>query len=96
MKDYVIGKVDIHHTEQYSTYTTLAPEILAMYEDRFCVRGYRTVPLEGTTEHPRPVIMEFPSLEKAQTFEHSPKKYAEARKLRANAATAAFITVEGV
>ena len=61
---------------------------------RFIARGGRSVTLEGPPARARAVIVEFPSFERAQEFYNAPE-YVEARKLRAGAATAQFVLVEG-
>jgi uncharacterized protein (DUF1330 family) len=50
--------------------------------------------LEGSEERHRVVIIEFPSLNQAKAFFQS-GEYAEAKKLRAGAATAQFVAIDG-
>jgi uncharacterized protein (DUF1330 family) len=50
--------------------------------------------LEGPEESGRIVVLEFPSWEDARAFYHSPE-YAEARKIRENAADGQFLAIDG-
>ncbi len=95
MKAYVIVRVTVTDPERYKTYAALVPAIIAQYGGTYLVRGGKSVTLEGPAETGRVVVMEFPSLEKAQEFYHSPE-YQQAKKLRAGAAEGTLLAVEGV
>jgi len=60
----------------------------------FLARGGRTATLEGPPAKSRVVVIEFPSFDRAKQFYDSPE-YVAARKVRAGAATAQFVLVEG-
>lgn len=92
---YIVVQIDVTNAERFAEYSKLTPDIIAQYDGRFLARAGRTVTLEGPPAKNRVVVIEFPSLEKAQAFYASPE-YATARKLRENAATAQFIAVEGL
>jgi uncharacterized protein (DUF1330 family) len=81
--------------EQYKEYTKVAPGVVAQYGGRVIVRGGETVTLEGPEEKDRIVVLEFPSLDQAKAF-YGSEEYTAAVKLRAGAASAQFIAVEGV
>lgn len=93
-KGYIIAQVDVTNPQQYGEYTKLTPGLIEKAGGRFVARGGRTATLEGPEAKDRVVIIEFPSFERAQEFYNSPE-YVAARKLRANAATAQFVLVEG-
>ena len=95
MVAYIIAQVDVTDVEQYKQYTALTPAIIADHGGRFIVRGGRTVALEGEDDSRRVVVIEFPSLEQAEDFYKSPA-YQKAKAMRAGAADARFIAVEGV
>ena len=95
MAAYLIVRVTVTDMEQYKEYMKLTPAILEQYGGKFIVRGGETVTLEGPEETNRMVIVEFPSVEQAQTFYESPE-YQHAIRVRAGAATAQFVVVEGV
>jgi len=92
---YMIVTVDVTDPDQYRQYTDRAPAAIAKYGGRYLARGGRTVTLEGDTESRRVVVLEFPSLEQAETCYRSPE-YQEAKSHREGAANARFVVVEGV
>ena len=79
---------------RYSNYTRATPAVIQQYGGRFIVRGGPIVTLEGSTEDARIVVIEFPSLERAQAFYHSPE-YTAVRSLREGAAEGQFLAIEG-
>jgi uncharacterized protein (DUF1330 family) len=91
---YIVVQVDVTNAQQYGEYMKVSPDIIAKFGGRFIARGGRTVTLEGPPARSRVVVIEFPSFERAQQFYQSPE-YQAARKLRADAANAQFILVEG-
>ena len=95
MTAYLIAKIEITDWEQYQEYMKVTPGIIAQFGGRFLSRGGEKVTLEGPEENRRVVLLEFPSLEQAQAFYHSPE-YEAAKQIRARAATAQFIAIDGV
>ena len=94
MTAYIVARVDVTDPEQYRKYTARTPDCVRAFGGRFIVRGGRTVTLEGPECRDRLVVIEFPSLEQAEAFYGSPE-YTEIKALRAGAATASFVAVEG-
>lgn len=95
MTAYIVIHVEVTDSDQYRAYTQLTPAIVAQYGGKFIVRNGPKVTLEGPEETHRLVILEFPSMQQAQAFYHSPE-YAEAKAVRAHAASARFVAIEGV
>jgi uncharacterized protein (DUF1330 family) len=93
-KAYVIVQVDVTNPTQYAEYMKLSPGLIEKFGGRFVARGGRSETLEGTPSKSRVVIVEFPSYERAKEFYDS-AEYQAARKVRAGAATAQFVLVEG-
>jgi len=91
-KAYIL--VQVTNPTQYAQYTKLSPGIIEQFGGRFLARGGRTTTLEGPPAKGRVVVIEFPSYERAQEFYDS-TEYQAARKVRAGAATAQFVLVEG-
>jgi uncharacterized protein (DUF1330 family) len=91
---YIVVQVDVTNAQQYAEYMKVSPDIIAKFGGRFIARGGRTATLEGPPARSRVVVIEFPSFERAQQFYQS-SEYQAARKLRANAANAQFVLVEG-
>ena len=94
-KAYVLVQVDVSNAQQYGEYTKLSPGIIEKFGGRFLARGGRTATLEGAPARSRVVVVEFPSFERAQEFYNS-QEYQAAKKVRAGAATAQFLLVEGL
>lgn len=94
MPAYLIASVDISNPDQYAEYVAVTPAVVEQYGGRFVVRGGDVTTLEGPASDERWVVVEFPSVEAAEEFYHSPE-YTEARALRAGAAHARFVVLEG-
>ena len=95
MPAYLIARVKVDNPTAYEEYKKLAAAAIEKHGGRYLARGGRTVTLEGTEEMARVVIVEFPSLEVAQTFFRSPD-YQKAIAARTGAATGQFVVVEGI
>jgi uncharacterized protein (DUF1330 family) len=93
-KAYILVQVEVTNPQQYAEYTKLSPAIIEKFGGRFLARGGRIATLEGPPARSRVVVIEFPSFERAQQFYNSPD-YEAARKVRAGAASAQFVLVEG-
>ena len=94
MPAYIIVRAEVTDWPRYREYMKLTPGAIARYGGRFLARGGEIATLEGPQENRRVVILEFPSLEQAKTFQNS-TEYAQARKLREGAATVQIIALDG-
>ncbi len=94
-KAYMVVQVDVTNPAQYQEYTKLSPAIVAKFGGKYLARAGRTATLEGPPARARVVVLEFPSFEQAEAFYNSPE-YVAARKVRAGAAQAQFVVVEGL
>ena len=94
-KAYLLVQVDVTNPAQYGEYAKLTPGIVAKFGGKYLARAGRTVTLEGPPARSRVVVLEFPSVERAEAFYKSPE-YVAARKVRAGAAQAQFVVVEGM
>ena len=72
----------------------VTPSIIAQFGGKFIARGGRTETLEGPQENRRVVLIEFPTFELASGFYHS-QQYERTKTMRAGAATATFVLVDG-
>jgi len=95
MPAYIIARVEVTDWERYSQYIKATPEVIARYGGKFIVRGGEMVTLEGEPEKRRLVVIEFPSLQRAQEFFHSPE-YTKVKQLRLGASVGQFLAVQGV
>lgn len=92
-KGYVIARITVTDPEAYARYTAAAAEAARAFGGRPLVKGGRHVALEGEARA-RNVVIEFDSFERAEAYYHS-AAYVAARALRAGAALADIIAVEG-
>jgi uncharacterized protein (DUF1330 family) len=94
-KAYILMQVEISNPQRYGEYMKVTPGLIEKFGGRFLARGGRAETLEGAPAKGRVVVVEFESFDRAQEFYNSPE-YQAARKLRADAATAQMIVVEGL
>ena len=92
MAAYILVEVAIHSPLLYEKYKEKTPAILQAFEGRFVLRGMPVVALEGTWDHDRLVLLEFPNREKALAWYHS-AAYQEAKQIRDKASTARFLLI---
>jgi uncharacterized protein (DUF1330 family) len=95
MPAYVVVEIEVLDAERYEEYKRLVPPTLAAYGGRFLARGGRAETLEGGWAPKRIVILEFPSVERAEEWWGS-SEYAEAKALRQATARTQMIVVEGL
>jgi uncharacterized protein (DUF1330 family) len=94
MAAYVIADVHVTDPKAYDEYRKLVPATIEQYGGRFLARGGAFEVKEGSWNPSRVVVLEFPSMEQARKWYHSPE-YAPALALRLKAANAKLILVEG-
>jgi len=94
MTAYVIVDIDVTNPEGYAEYKNLAPAAVGLYGGKYIARGGQTETLEGDWQPKRLVILEFPSIEQAKAWLHSPE-YAPARALRHRYAKSTIVVIEG-
>jgi len=94
MSAYIIAFVDVIDRDRYAQYMKVTPSIIAQFGGKFIARGGKTQTLEGPQENRRVVLIEFPTFELASGFYHS-EQYGQTKKMRAGAATATFVLVDG-
>lgn len=68
MKAYVIAIETVHDQAMFAEYAKGVPATLAPFEGKLIARGGKYTVLEGRWEHPRTVVIEFPSREAAQAW----------------------------
>lgn len=95
MTAYVIVDIEVTNPEGYAEYKNLAPAAVALYGGKYIARGGQAETLEGDWQPKRLVILEFPSIEQAKAWLHSPE-YAPARALRHRYANSNMVVIEGM
>ena len=66
MVAYWVARARIVDPVEYRKYTDLVPDIIARYEGRVLARGGPFRILEGPENFERHIVIEFPSMERAQ------------------------------
>jgi uncharacterized protein (DUF1330 family) len=95
MPAYVIVEVSIHDHKEYEEYKKLTPAAIAAFDGKFLVRGGQTITLEGDWKPERIVVLEFPTIERANEWWRS-EIYTEAKVIRQRTAKTKMIIVEGI
>lgn len=94
MPAYVVAEVEVTDPQAYDEYRKRVAPTIAKYGGRFLVRGGRVESKEGGWQPARFVIVEFPSMERAREWYHSPE-YAPALAIRLKASNSRLIIAEG-
>lgn len=68
MKAYVIAVKTIQDEAMFAEYREQVPGTLAPFGGQFIARGGKWTTLEGQWQHPRTVIIEFPTREAAEAW----------------------------
>lgn len=93
-KGYIIMRSIVKDDAQLRQYGAAVIPLAQEFGGRFAIVSNAPQAAEGAPDLRRIVVLEFPSLAQAQAFWNSPR-YAEVKKLRANAAEVDAIIVEG-
>lgn len=92
---YIIANVNVTNPVQYEEYKKWSSAAMQAHGAEVCVRGGKVQVLEGDWSPDRLVILKFPSVEAAKTFDASPE-YGKARAARQGAAIMRMVVVEGL
>ena len=95
MSAYVLVEIEVIDPALYEEYKKLAPASIAQYGGKYVARGGKTELLEGSWSPARLVILEFPSLERAQQWWNSPE-YAAPKAMRQRSARTQMLAIEGL
>ena len=95
MPAYLLVRAHVTDMPQYREYMKRTPAIIEKYGGEFLVRGGGKLILEGADSPERIVLLKFESVEAAQRMYYS-DEYQAAIQVRAGAAEASFVVLEGV
>jgi len=94
MAAYVFAQIEVTDAGLYEEYRKQVLPVVTQYGGKFIVRGGKVDPKEGDWKPQRMIALEFPSMEQAQKWYHSPE-YAPLIALRKKASSGKLILVEG-
>ena len=94
MPGYVIFDIRITDPDAYAPYRERAGATVEAYGGRYLVRGGAHEAIEGDWDPERVVVLEFPSVERAREWYHSPE-YQEIAPMRQSASVSKGLIVEG-
>jgi len=94
MAAYVLAEVEVTNPDGYKEYTAQVPATIARYGGRFLVRGGASEALEGDWPQRRRVMLEFPTMDAARKWWHSPE-YEKPKAMRQAASRGKLLLMEG-
>jgi len=95
MAAYMLVDNRVLDQEDFNEYIEKIPQVVAAYGGRFLVRGGAIQVVEGDYTPERIVVVEFDSLEQANTYASSPE-YLELSVIRNRSTKTSTIIVDGV
>ena len=94
MLGYAIFNINITNPESYNEYIEKVVKVTEKFGGKYIVRGGATTKIEGTFPHPRTVVIQFPSYQKALDWYNS-EEYKPIREIRFKNAKSIAIIIEG-
>ena len=92
---YLVANVVVQDPAKFEEYRLQVPAVIAQYGGRYVVRGGQTDAVEKAGNGlARIVVLEFPNLEAARRFYHSPE-YAPLIALRKASTQSDVVLIEG-
>ncbi len=95
MAAYVIVDIVVKDQKMYDEYKLLSPATVSAYGGKYLARGGKTEVLEGEWVPNRLVILEFNSLEQANSWFNSPE-YAHPKEMRQLSTRTNMVVLDGV
>ncbi len=91
---YLVAHIEVHDPAGFDEYRTRVAPVVEAFGGRYLVRGGALETLEGAEQQRRVVVIEFPSMDAARSFYHSPA-YAPVLQRRLDSAASDIVLVEG-
>lgn len=95
MAVYVIADIEVLDPALFEEYRQKVPATIAAHGGRYLARGGATEVLEGTWSPRRTVMLEFPDMDRFQTWWNS-AEYAPLRALRQKATNSNLVVTQGL
>ncbi len=94
MLGYAIFNINITNPENYKEYIEKVVKVTEKFGGKYIVRGGATTKIEGTFPHPRTVVIQFPSYQKALDWYNS-DEYKPIREIRFKNAKSIGMIIKG-
>ena len=91
---YAIFNINVTNPENYKHYIQQVVSVAEQFGAEYIVRGGENQVIEGTWQHPRTVVMKFPSYEKALEWYNS-EEYKPIKQIRLDNAETNGIIIKG-
>ena len=91
---YAIFNINVTNPENYKQYIEKVVSVAGKFGAEYIVRGGENQVIEGTWQHPRTVVMKFPSYEKALEWYNS-EEYQPIKQIRLDNAETNGIIIKG-
>lgn len=95
MAAYIISRIRITDSDRFAEYREASLPVAERFGAKYLARSDYTMPLDGSDDGRRLVIIEFPDMDRLQAFWNSPE-YQAARKLRLGAGDIDIVAVPGL
>ena len=92
---YAIFNINVTNPENYKHYIEQVVSVAKKFGAEYIIRGGENQVIEGTWQHPRTVVMKFPSYEKALEWYNS-EEYKPIKQIRLNNSVSNGIIIKGV
>lgn len=93
-KAYAIAEINVTDPDAYKQYLNAVTPVVARFGGKYLVRAGTVIPLEGEAPTGRVVVIEFPDMAIAKSFETS-SEYLRIAPLRKRASRTRLFLVEG-
>ena len=91
---YAIFNINVNNPENYKEYVEKVKPTAEKYGGEYIVRGGENTVVEGSWQHPRTVVIKFPTYEKALEWYNS-EEYKPIKQIRLDNAEGTNIIIKG-
>ena len=95
MSGYAIFNIKVNNAENYKEYVEKVKPTAEKYGGEYIVRGGTSITVEGSWEHPRTVVIKFPTYDKAMEWYNS-VEYKPIKQIRLDNAKSNGMIIEGI
>ena len=95
MSGYAIFNIKVNNPDNYKEYVEKVKPTAEKFGGEYIVRGGANVTVEGSWEHPRTVVIKFPSYVKAMEWYNS-VEYKPIKQIRLDNAQSNGMIIEGI